>query len=109
VVTHREGLRDLSEVAGRPFRRTAYCCTAVFRCFPVSVSVSPVSPPPGRGGGGGGGGGGCRWVLMSSPEEFSVLQQTAAAQASQQASRQQWSALDEAEENTDAGPRGADL
>jgi hypothetical protein len=47
---------------------------------------------------------------MSSPEEFSVLQQTAAAQASQQASRQQWSALDdEAEENTDAGPRGADL
>jgi len=32
VVTHREGIRDLCDLAGSPHRRTGYCCAALF-CF----------------------------------------------------------------------------
>jgi hypothetical protein len=31
VVTHREGLRDSSQLTNTPFRSTPYCCVAVFQ------------------------------------------------------------------------------
>ena len=39
VVTHREGIRDLCDLAGAPHRRTGYCCAALF-CFDTSVARS---------------------------------------------------------------------
>jgi broad specificity phosphatase PhoE len=52
LVTHREGIRDLSEVAGEPCRRTPYCCIARFAFAPShegkGKAVSPwqlLSPP----------------------------------------------------------------
>merc|ERR1712072_299218 len=56
VITHREGLRDLSHVAGQPFRRTSYCCTAVFECS----RKYKLQPPA--------------WTLVASPEDFKAQQ-----------------------------------
>jgi hypothetical protein len=54
VITHREGLRDLSGVAGQPFRRTSYCCTAVFEC---TENQAEYGEPP-------------SWALVAAPEDF---------------------------------------
>mmetsp|Transcript_2511 Transcript_2511/g.4694 ORF Transcript_2511/g.4694 Transcript_2511/m.4694 type:complete len:225 (-) Transcript_2511:65-739(-) len=36
VVTHREGIRDLSDIAGTYIRRTPYCCRVDFEYAPAS-------------------------------------------------------------------------
>ena len=64
VVTHREGLRDLSQLTGNPFVKTKYCCIGLFGYFSYGE------------GGGGSGTGGSRaaiWSLRHSPEDFEPL------------------------------------
>jgi len=65
VVTHREGLRDLSQRTAAPFVKTKYCCVGVFGCALA-------------GGGGAaavarGAGSGATFSLVHAPEQFEAL------------------------------------
>ena len=97
VVTHREGLRDMSLIARRKFQRTAYCSCAVFscstgtQCAGTHASAPSSSGSSGSSGGSGGRGGStsnsgsanahrlCSWSLHLDPAQYDQRAQEAVA------------------------------
>jgi len=58
VVTHREGLRDTSAVAGSHFTKTPYCGVGIFE---YRIEIDPESKQPLKSG---------RWSLLATPTLF---------------------------------------